>query len=694
MTDVISPDPVTEWHPRYLPAYLSNGVVGMRVGKIPMSNGVSVLSGFEGLDPANEVEAFARAPYPLGGDLSVDGVTLSASPERFRLGEYRYDFSCGELSGHFTFEGEHARAEVDILDFCSRTQPTLVLQEIDLRVDRDCDLTIAAVIDTRGLPGSWVDREVDPGGTLASQPVDGLLRWRSFGGLSTCGVAYVTTLNGTDEFDRIFDRSRIGPLSTTYSFRAEAGRRYRLRRMVSLLPQALHDEPHIHAVRMLQGARLRGFDGLRADNRAAWRELWKGRVVLVGAPTRWQALADAAYFYLHTSAHPSSPSSTSLFGLAYWPNYHYYRGHIMWDIEMFALPLLTVTYPEAARALLNFRRTRLPGARSNAAAVGRGGVQFPWESSLRHGQEAAPVDAPAAAVEHHVSMDVAVAFARFLHASGDSEFARERAWPVLSGVAEWLDDRLERTERGYEIRYVNGVAQTNTTVNNNAFVNMAAIVALREAAALGRALGRGEPDAWERLAAEVVLPIDRDNGIILNHDDYDPDEEKGETPEAPAGLFPLGFDVDPETERRTLSYYLRFAHRYAGAPMLSSMLGVYAARIDDRDAARELFERGYADFVVEPFRITTEFSPKVYPDQPVAGPFTANLGGFLTACVYGLTGVRLRDGPPESWCERPVRMPRGWDGVHVERLWARREPTTLTGEHGDDHARLVPHSPP
>lgn len=689
MTAVISPASVTGFHPSDLPPYLSNGLVGLRVGQLPMANGMCTLNGFEGLDPADNVEAFARAPYPLGGNLAVGRIDLAGSPERAHVREVHYDFTCGELRARFDFDGDDARVEVDMVDFCCRTQPTLVLQELGVRVDRECDLMVAIVIDTRGVPGSWVDREVGTAGTKAVGPVDGLLRWSSYGNLSGCGVAYVTTLAGAQDVHCAYDRSRISPLSTTYSFRARPGHRYRVRRMVSLLPMALHSEPHVQAVRLLQLGRLRGFDRLRADNRAAWNEMWKGRIVLAGAPTRWQAMADAAYFYLHASTHPSSPASTSLFGLAYWPNYHYYRGHVMWDVETFAVPPLILTNPRAARALLNFRHSRMAGARANAMAGGCLGLQYPWEASMRHGQEAAPVQAPAPATELHVSMDVAVAFAQYLHASGDQQFARNCAWPVISGVAEWISSRLERTARGYELHSVNGIAETPTTVDNNAFVNMAAIRALREAAALGRTLGFGDPDRWDSIASRVVLPIDHEQGIILNHDGYDPDEEMGETPEAPAGLFPLGFEVDAETERRTLEYYLRLAHRYAGAPMLSSMLGVYAARVGDRDAALDLFERGYADFIMQPFSITTEFSPRVYPDRPLAGPFTANLGGFLTACLYGLTGLRLKEGSPESWCERPVALPRGWDAIRVDRIFTRGGPASLTAEHGDDRAHIT-----
>jgi trehalose/maltose hydrolase-like predicted phosphorylase len=386
------------------------------------------------------------------------------------------------------------------------------------------------------------------------------------------------------------------------------------------VPQALHNEPHIHAIRLLQQGHRIGFDQLRDDNRAAWADLWKGRVVLSGAPTRWQAMADAAFFYLHSSTHASAPSSSAVFGLAYWPNYHYYRGHLMWDMETFAVPTLTLTNPNAARGILDFRRSRMSGARSNAAAAGLEGLQYPWESSMRFGQEAAPVDATTAGFEHHVSMDVAIACARYVHVTGDREFGSETAWPVISGVADWIRSRVERTSRGYEIRQVIGIAETDSTVDNNAFVNMAAAVTLREAATLGRTLGRGHPDSWDHIASGIVLSMDQSRDVILNHDGFRPDEKGGETPEVPAGLFLLGFDVDPQTERKTLQYYLKSAYRYAGQPMLSSMLGLIPARLGDRDAALELFERGYADFIVDPFRITAEFSPKVFPEHTLAGP--------------------------------------------------------------------------
>ena len=103
-------------------------------------------------------------------------------------------------------------------------------------------------------------------------------------------------------------------------------------------------------------------------------------MVLLGADETWQARADAAFFYLQSSVHRSSPASTSIFGLAQWRNYHYYYGHVMWDIEAFAVPPLLLTQPEAAASMLAFRRRTLAAAEANAQLHGRRGAQFPWEA--------------------------------------------------------------------------------------------------------------------------------------------------------------------------------------------------------------------------------------------------------------------------------------------------------------------------
>src|SRR5262245_41355251 len=116
-TKPISPPPVREWRHDYLPAYVANGMLGLRVGHIPPLYGVAMISGFEGLDPLTGVEAFARAPYPLSGDVQIGASKLS-DPRRAMLREQRYDFSCGELHTSLGLDAGEVRADIDVVTLC------------------------------------------------------------------------------------------------------------------------------------------------------------------------------------------------------------------------------------------------------------------------------------------------------------------------------------------------------------------------------------------------------------------------------------------------------------------------------------------------------------------------------------------------------------------------------------------------
>ena len=235
-----------------------------------------------------------------------------------------------------------------------------------------------------------------------------------------------------------------------------SGRRYALKQISTLVPSAMHAEPDRQACRLVSIGWNRGFDGLRTANVEAWTEIWRSRIHLVGASQRWQAIVDAAFYYLQASAHPSSLFSTAMFGLAYWPDYNYYFGHVMWDIETFAFPPFLLTSPETARALLDYRFTRLPAARFNASMQGYAGIQYPWESSADFGQESTPPDGTLLGMEQHVNLSVGLAFAQFCHASGDEEFARlcSVAGPArYSQVDSESGDRNEPRPRDQEHRW-------------------------------------------------------------------------------------------------------------------------------------------------------------------------------------------------------------------------------------------------
>jgi hypothetical protein len=148
--------------------------------------------------------------------------------------------------------------------------------------------------------------------------------------------------------------------------------------------------------------------------------------------------------------------------------------------------------------------------------------------------------------------------------------------------------------------------------------------------------------------------------------------------------------VDERVERATIEYYLGMADKYIGSPMLSALYGAWACRIGDRERALQLFEEGYARFVSDRFMNTHEYRDDRFPDQPVAGPFFANIGGFLMSLLYGLPRIQLGAGEPGSWLHGPIVLPAGWEAVEVDQVWVRGQPMRLVARHGDERASLIP----
>jgi hypothetical protein len=680
----ISPPRLTTVRAEALPAYISNGLVGLRVERQPLLGGSAIVSGYAGRSPNDGVEAFAPAPYPLYGDVRVNDTWLSAATTSARFIDIQHDFASGELRTRWRYEVEGVDLELDHLVFCSRSQPTLVVGELVVRTDRPARLAVRAGLDPGRAPGRRL--AAPPLEEAGGETADALVRWQSLGEISELGVAYATEWVGPEASPSVRLEDERGAISTTWSPARTIDGEVRLRTIASFVPSYSHHDPDHEAARLAANGRSRGFDRLRAENRAAWDELWRARIRLGNAATRWQAVTDASLYYLLSSVHRSTPASTSLFGLAYWPNYHYYHGHQMWDLDTFVIPPLSVLEPDAARALLDFRARTLNAARQNAALNGQAGALYPWEASPTRGEEATPKYAPL--LKNHVTLDVALGALRYVQATGDGKFAAEHGREMVMAVAEWAASRAEATRRGYEITHVTGPAEAKEPVNNDAWTNAAAKLVLRAASRLARDAGIKPPDDWAIVADGLVLPIEAGSRRLLNHDGYRLDEEKGGTPEGAGAIWPLGWQAPPDVEAATFAFAVdEQAPRYLGTPMMSSLFTVWAARLGRRAEALDLLERGYGQFVDDPFAAPDEF-PVHERDNPRANPMFANLGGYVTDLLFGFPDVELSDGTPESWIAGPTCLPDGWHDVSVDRLWVRGSPARLEARHGD-RARLI-----
>jgi hypothetical protein len=387
------------------------------------------------------------------------------------------------------------------------------------------------------------------------------------------------------------------------------------------------------------------------------------------------------------STHEASPAATSIFGLATWHDYHYYYGHVMWDLDAFCVPPMILLQPGAARAVLEFRRGGMAAAERTARLSDRNGLQLPWEAGPCTREEAAPGKGSAAAHEDHVSLHVARGFALYADLTGDEDFLANKAWPVLKGVSDWIVSRSVETKRGVEILRANGPAEVPDPPDNDAFTNMVSGQILRRAIRAAEQLGHAVRTDWLRVEANMYIPS-RSDGTIATHDGFRIDEPKGATPSVLAGFFPYNHPVTDAERQRTLEFYLSHWPDYVGSPMLPALYPVWAAMTGDRDLALRLFEEGYGAYDHPRFHQCLEYRLD-HPDSLVrAGPFFANLGGMLLGVLFGLTGLVIDENDPSGWAKRDVVLPAGWTAINVERIWIRGRPARLHARHGAPNAEL------
>jgi hypothetical protein len=80
-----------------------------------------IVSGFVGDHHERHVEAAAPAPYPLPGDVALNGLWASQVAGAAAPTDQSYDFSTGELTTRFRVELPDGAATVDVVTFASRS---------------------------------------------------------------------------------------------------------------------------------------------------------------------------------------------------------------------------------------------------------------------------------------------------------------------------------------------------------------------------------------------------------------------------------------------------------------------------------------------------------------------------------------------------------------------------------------------
>jgi alpha,alpha-trehalose phosphorylase len=263
-------------------------------------------------------------------------------------------------------------------------------------------------------------------------------------------------------------------------------------------------------------AKRTGWEALEQAQREYMDTFWdRADVEIEGDEELQQALRFALFHTLQSGARAERRAipSKGLTGPGY-------DGHVFWDTEMFVLPLLTYTHPEAVRDALRWRHATLELAQERARQLGLKGAAFPWRTI---GGEECSAYWPAGTAAFHINADIADAVVRYLFATRDEEFEAGAGLDLLVETARlWLSLGHHDHAGQFHIDGVTGPDEYSAVVNDNVYTNLMAEQNLRMAADVAarhyepaRGIGVDEEEiaAWRDAAADMHVPYDRRLGI-------------------------------------------------------------------------------------------------------------------------------------------------------------------------------------
>ncbi|HZD98451.1 MAG TPA: family 65 glycosyl hydrolase, partial [Micromonosporaceae bacterium] len=197
-----------------------------------------------------------------------------------------------------------------------------------------------------------------------------------------------------------------------------------------------------------------------------------------------------------------------------------YDGHSFWDTETFVLPVVTYTWPEAARDALRWRHSTLDIAREHAADMGLRGAAFAWRTIV--GQECSAYW-PAGVAAFHINADIAYAVIRQVEATGDVDFERDVGLELLVETARlWMSLGDVDAAGLFRIDGVTGPDEYSALADNNVYTNLmaqrnldgAANAAIRHPDVADRlGVTADEITGWRDAAKHMTIPYDEVAGI-------------------------------------------------------------------------------------------------------------------------------------------------------------------------------------
>lgn len=635
----------------YYGVTVANGQIGIVSSPEPLKTGKIVLGGVYDVIGRGRINQFMPAPKMLDVDMKLGGRTVNRRnikdfTQTLNMKDARFECS-------FTMPG---RADVKYSYTALRNLPYNCILSATVVPLEDIRMDVSNVLSTEPV---WRD-PVENFNTVANGPdkysIASTTVKSPVAGIEV-GVSSVIIPDSSYCAPSIYHKlDNYGVHSQSFSVELTKGKPYTFHLIGTLLSDVTAKNIVGNEItRQAFFTAVEGPERLLKKHRKAWDDLWQTDIVIDGDPQSQQDIRSMLY-HLYSFIRPDSGESVSPMGLSG----DGYGGHVFWDTETWMFPVALVLKPELARAMLQYRYDRLPGARQKAYTHGYRGAMFPWESAAS-GNEEIQAKNMYGNFEVHISADIALAAWQYWLATRDLDWLRSIGLPLLSETAEFWTSRVDENADGsYSLINVIGADERNVNkrggknVNNNAYTIGIVKENLHNATLAAKVLGFKPDPKWAKI--EKGLNFKRDsNGIILEHDTYAGENTK----QADVVLlaYPLGFITDKEDIRRNLEYYIKTVPRKTTPSMSKGIYSILYSRLGDTDKAWAYFRDSYLPNLNPPFRVIAEFDGGTNPY------FITGAGNTLQAVLMGFCGLSIG---PDGITSGGAALPDAWQSITLK----------------------------
>lgn len=251
---------------------------------------------------------------------------------------------------------------------------------------------------------------------------------------------------------------------------------------------------------------------IKSGHTKAWDKLWKTHITITpkhdASPdqkTEVQAfnkLMNACLYNIYSSVRENynmdvNTNSVSIIDI---------DGNLLYDSDMWLVPLLLIIRPDLARPLIEYRYQSLALAQSLAASYGLSGAKFPYTNDVI-GYKSNVYYTTTSYMHVYNTCMAGINAWNYYRASRDRNWLLHRGFPILKEVANFVGSIVERDEstEGYVLRNVMGL-NGKASDANNVFTNNLCKMVMRYAIEASYELKYDVPEVWHAIAGGIQLP--------------------------------------------------------------------------------------------------------------------------------------------------------------------------------------------